>query len=156
MPLFLNRSTAWIWLAVIAGVLAVLLIFQFMRANRPAPEANRSQAAVYTTGTIVEGELNIPTDQYLSYRMNFNKKSKLIGNHWTGDTKRRVLVLVLSDQDFEKWKAGGEFKAVIQTGYVPRSKVESVIDPGVYHLVFDNRSKEYGGDQKIDANFTAN
>lgn len=88
--------------------------------------------------------------------MNFNKKMKLLGTHWTGDSRKRILVLILPDQEFEKWKAGQEFKAVTQTGFVPRGKIEMQIDPGVYHLVYDNRSKEYGGDQKVEASFTAN
>lgn len=142
-------------MAVILIVAAAVAGFQFLRANRPEPQAIASQAPIYTRGAVVDGLLNIPADEYRSFRLNFNKKTKILGTHWTGNSRKRVLVLILAESDFEKWKAGQEFNAVTQTGFVPRGKVERVMDPGVYYLVYDNRSTEYGGDQKMEASFTA-
>ena len=156
MPFFVHRSTAWIWAAVIVVVAAAVIVFQFFRANAPEPPTTVSPTPVYTRGTVVEGVLEIPSDQFLSYRLNFNKKTKVIGTHWTGGSSRRVLALILTEAEFEKWKGGVEFKSVTQTGYVPRGKIEMVIDPGVYYFVYDNRSKEYGGDQRIEVSVSAN
>ncbi|HKX84264.1 MAG TPA: hypothetical protein VJL58_08595 [Pyrinomonadaceae bacterium] len=156
MPFFVDRSTAWIWAAVIVVVAAALIGFQFFRANTPEPQNTTAPAPVYTRGTVVEGMIEIPADQFLSYRLNFNKKTKILGTHWTGGSSKRVLALIITEAEFERWKAGVEFRSVTQTGYVPRGKIEMVIDPGVYYFVYDNRSKEYGGNQRIEVSVSAN
>ena len=155
MPLFAERSTSLIWIAIVVVVAAALAVFQFMRANSPGElQTNRPTTPIYTTGSVVDGAMTIPSNEYRSFRLDFNKRTKVLGTHWTGDSRKRVLVQILSDPEFEKWKAGKEFVPVVQTGYVPRGKIERVMDPGVYYLIYDNRSTEYGGDQKLEASFT--
>jgi hypothetical protein len=155
MPFLAERSTSLIWIVVVVVVASALAVFQFMRANAPdETQTNRPTAPIYTTGSVVDGVLTIPSNEYRSFRLDFNKRTKVLGTHWTGDSRKRVLAQILPDPEFEKWKAGQEFKPVTQTGYVPRGKIERVMDPGVYYLIYDNRSAEYGGDQKVEASFT--
>lgn len=155
MPLFVDRSTSLIWITVLVVIAAAIAVIQFMRANEPERQRNLPGASLYTTGTVVDEVLAIPADQYLTFKLNFNKRMKVLGTHSTGDGRKRVLVMIISEADLEKWKAGEDVKPLSQTGYVPRGKIERVIEPGVYYLIYDNRSKEYGGDKEFEASFKA-
>ncbi len=156
MRLFAARSTSLIWIAIVAVVAAALAVFQFMRANAPERSTTRPVAPIYTTGNVVDGSLAIPADEYRTFKLNFNKRTKVLGTHWTGDSRKRVLVMIIAEADLERWKAGEEVKPITQTGYVPRGKIERIIDPGAYYLIYDNRSMDYGGAKQFEASFTAN
>lgn len=152
----MDSSRKWIWLAVVVVVVIALATMQLLRANRPVHEvSNTSPPPLYTYGSIVEGNIDISAEQVLPYKLNFNKRTRIRGTFWTGEKSRRISALVLTEGNFEKWKAGTEFKVISNTGYVPRGKIEIVTDPGVYYLVLENRSKEYGGDKTVEINFTA-
>lgn len=153
MAFFSDRSQTWIWFSVIAAVVAAVVIIQFLRANQETPNPSIEKAPVYTTGTIVEGLMELPAEQHKTFRLNFNKRTKIFGTHKTGDGRKRVSAMILREGEVEKWEAGAEFTAVSMTGFVPNGKIETVVDPGVYFLIFDNRSKEYGGPQKFQVDF---
>ena len=153
-----NRSIFyWNWQRSAVLVIAALALLQFFRANRP-PVVPRGETAVsrYTTGTIVDARVAVPAGEFVSYKMEFNRRTKLGGEFQTGDTRVRVECLLLDDANFEAWKAGTEFKSVSATGFVPGGKVVRVLPPGTYHLVISNR----GGpgeqaEKSVRATFTA-
>ena len=151
----MDSSRKWIWLAVIIVVAIALAAMQFLRANRPIRESSNAATPLYTYGSIIEGEIAIGAEQVLQYKLNFNKRTHLHGTFLTGDKSRRISALVLTESDFEKWNTGTEFKAISNTGYVPWGKIETVIEPGIYYLVIENRLKEYGGDKIVEIDFTA-
>ena len=133
----------WNWQLGAVVVIAALALLQFFRANRP-PAASTQQgetAAVsrYTTGTIVDARVVVPAGDFVSYKMEFNRRTKIEGEFRTGDLKVRVECLVLDDGNFEKWKAGTEFKSVSATGFVPGGKIVRTVQPGTYHLVVSGR-----------------
>lgn len=149
-----ERVLSWRWPAIaLVGVLSLAAV-QCMRVNPPGNEAaaNEPQQVYTQPGPIVDDQITIPAKAFHSSRMNLNRRLKLTGDFRTAKTSSRVSVLVLTEENFEKWKAGSEYRAVVQTNSVPRGKINPVLEPGVYVLVVDNRQNE--NDEHLFAQFT--
>ncbi len=131
----------WSWAGIIVVVGVVLALIQIFRVNPPTPTVlpNESAKTIWTNGTIVKGVVEIPANGFLSFPLNLNRRIKFKGSFRTGDSDKRLELLILPGDDFEKWKTGGSFKPLVQTGFVPRGKVDRVIEAGNYFLLLDNR-----------------
>jgi hypothetical protein len=130
----------WNWQRTAVVVIAVLAVLQFFRANSPRPVTNVVPAAPkYTTGTLVDAPVVIPPRDFVSYKIDLNRRAKLNGEFQTGDEKVRVESLLLDAVNFEAWKAASDNRRISATGYVPGGKVIRVLEPGTYYIVISNR-----------------
>jgi hypothetical protein len=131
----------WRWPIIGLAVIAVLLGIQILLVNKkPTAPTPAPDSRVYTKpGSLVSGEVVVPPADYYSNRIDVNRRAKVSGEFRTADLKSRVSVLVLKEDDFENWKLDHEYKALTQTGYVPGGKIHSVLEPGSYVLIIDNR-----------------
>ena len=137
-----QKHSARFWLKIAAGVLLVLLGYNFYRVNRTeAPPASPTPVPVqYTEGEIAGGQISIEPGGFMSYRTVLNHRSAIKGNFRVAGKDPWIVCLILDEANFEKWRAGTEFTAVNSTGRVPIGRVSRELGPGTYFLVFDNRA----------------
>jgi len=137
-----TRSFNWQWPAIISVVVVILLGIQFLRVNKRDETAAPSAAPItYSTpGPVLSGDLKIGGGEFLATPITLNRRAKLSGEFQTGSVKNRVAIMVLDEENFEKWKAQTEFKSRVGTGYVPGGKISPTLEPGSYFLIVDNRS----------------
>lgn len=146
----------WNWLRTAAVVLAVVGVLQFYRANRPAPVSVLPTAAKYTTGTIVDAPVVVPPRSFVSYRVEFNRRTDLKGSFQTGDKTIRIECIVLDQANFEAWKSGASNQRLSSTGFVPGGKIVRVLEPGIFYIVISNRDAVDAEQEKtVQALFTA-
>lgn len=131
----------WRWPIIGIAVIAVLLGIQILRVNkRPAAPTSAPETRMYTrSGPLVSGEVVVPPADFYSSRIDINRRAKVSGEFRTADLKSRVSVLVIREDDFENWKLDSVYGSLTQTGYVPGGKIHSVLEPGTYFLIIDNR-----------------
>jgi len=130
----------WNWQRTAVAVIAALVFLQFYRANEPRSANVFPLASRYTSGIIVDAPITVPAHDYVSYKVDFNRRTNLKGKFWTGDKKIGIECLVLDAANFEAWKAAAAYKSIAATGYVPGGKVDQVLGPGIYHIVLSNRA----------------
>jgi len=137
-----TRSFNWQWPAIISVVVAILLGIQLLRVNkRDEPGAPSAAPVTYSTpGPVLSGDLKVGSGEFLATQITLNRRAKLSGEFQTGSVKNRVAIVVVDEENFEKWKAQTEFKSRAGTGYVPGGKISPTLDPGTYFLIVDNRS----------------
>lgn len=144
------------WLKIAAGVLLVLLAYNFYRINRTEPPAASPTPVPvqYTEGEIASGQITIEPGGFMPYRVNFNHRATINGNFRVVGKNPWITCLILDEANFEKWRAGNEFIAVNSTGRVPVGRVSRQLAPGIYFLVLDNRASP---DKKavVDLSFSA-
>ena len=131
----------WRWPLIAIAVLAALTTIQLIRVNRPkpAPAVVRS----YTPpGRLLSGEISIPSADYHAVRVDLNRRTKITGTFRTSDLKSTISVLVIKESELEAWKSNSKFEQHTRTGYVPGGKINPVLDPGTYMIIFDNRQSE--------------
>jgi hypothetical protein len=135
----MERKQFW-YLAVLAlGVLLFVALIQVTRVNKPRPEPQTKEA--YTSrGPLIQDDLKIAANDFHATRINLNRRGKITGKFRTESVKLPVTVLVINEENFNKWKVGENYGAVIQTGSVPGGQIAPVLEPGVYFLVIDNRN----------------
>ena len=134
-----------LWITIIGCVVVALFVINLLRVNPPAAAPERSPTPaidLHTEGPIVTGRVNIEPDAFLQYRLNFNYKATVKGTFRIPKREPRIGCLILTESNFEKWKAGEQFVAASSTGLVPRGQVTRVLDHGVYYLVLDNRASQ--------------
>lgn len=131
----------WRWPIIVIAVLGVLLGIQILRVNkRPPTPTSAPETRAYTTrGPLVSGEVVIPAADHYASRIDLNRRAKVSGEFRTGNVKSRVSVLVIRESDFDGWRLDSDYHALTQTGYVPVGKISSVLEPGTYFLIIDNR-----------------
>lgn len=150
-----KRSWNWTWPQVIIVVLVLLGGIQFYRVNTVVSVINSGVTPtpfISTSGIVVEGPITIEAHGYLPFKMDFNSRVTFKG--WFAATAKnsRIDCLLLNKEAFELWKNGGEYKSVAQTGFVPGGRIERVLEPDTYYLIFDNRLAGEP-DKKIDTYF---
>jgi hypothetical protein len=132
----------WRWPLIAVAVLASLTVIQFIRVNNkppPAPTATRS----YTpSGQLVSGDIQVAAADYHATRIDLNRRAKISGSFRTSDLKSTVAVFVIKESELEAWKSNSKFEQQARTGYVPGGKINPVLEPGTYLLIFDNRHNE--------------
>lgn len=141
LPSKYKRSWNWTWPQVFIVVLLLLGGVQFYRVNTVSPVANTAAPTPFmsTTGIVVEGPVTIEAQGFLSFKMDFNSRVTFKGWFATSSRNARIDCLLLNKAAFEIWKGGGEYKAVAKTGDIPGGRIERVLEPDTYYLVFDNR-----------------
>jgi hypothetical protein len=147
----------WNWQKTAAVVIALLALLQYFRANRPRhASADTPAPPRYTTGTIVDAPVGLAPHQFVSYNVDFNRRTNLRGEFQTGDVKVRVECLLLDAANYEAWRASSDNKRISATGYVPGGKVIRVLEPGTYYIVISNRDGADSDKEKtVNANFVA-
>ena len=136
-----RSSFNWQWPAIISVVVAILLGIQMLRVNKRGESAVQTNTpTTYSApGPVVSGELKIDGGEFLANRIALNRRAKLKGEFQTGTTKNRVSIVVVDEENFEKWKQQSAFISRAVTGYVPGGKISPTLEPGTYFLVIDNR-----------------
>jgi hypothetical protein len=141
------------WPTIIAIVLVLLAGIQVYRVNRPRPAAVEEVPPVLqTAGTIVDDVITLPAGEFVPYRMNFTHRVRVVGQFKAVNMENQFMTLLMTEDDFEDWKQGREFKTVARTKTVPGGKMDHALSAGTYYLVFDNRSS--GKDFQIAATFS--
>lgn len=133
-----NNTRLWFWAAIIIAVLVMLGIFQIIRVNEE-PAKNTLPPVSYTRGPVITGPVNVSAGQFLSYRINLNRPGTLKGSFDSLSVKLRIELLVLDDDNFDKWKKGEDYKAIAETGHLPVANISPRLQPGIYHLVLSGR-----------------
>lgn len=139
-----KRSAGWgvSWAGIVLVVVFVIVVFWIFKQNPPEASGTVEKKPMWTTGTIVSGPLEVEAGGVLTFPMNLNKKSALDVSFFTGDSQRRLGLVIVNAADLERWKAGEEVKLVTQTGTVPRGIVKRMMEPGNYVIVLDNRMNQ--------------
>lgn len=150
---FKISSRSYFWLRIISVVILIVGAIQVFRVNSPEPAVEKAVPIKYTSGTLVEGRVEIPAGAFLSYEIKLNKPSSLKGRFATEKFKGAVTCLALNAENFARWREGGEFKAIAKTGTVPGANINARLEPGQYYLVLDNRHSA-NEPRVVDANFT--
>jgi hypothetical protein len=150
---FKISQRSYFWLRIISVVILIVGLIQIFRVNSPTPVVERPAPVKYTSGTLVEGQVEIPAGEFLSYEIKLNKRASLRGKFATEKLKGSVGCLTLNAENFARWREGGEFQAVAKTGTVPGGNLNAKLEPGDYYLVLDNRhsAKE---SRVVNADFT--
>ena len=117
----------------------VIAVFWFFKQNPPEASGTSEKKTIWSSGEIVSGPLEVEAGGILAFPMNLNKRSSLDATFFTGDSKKRLELVILDPKDLDRWKANEEVKVVTHTGTVPRGIVKRVMEPGEYVIVFDNR-----------------
>lgn len=142
LPSKYKRSWNWTWPQVFIVVLLVLGGIQFYRVNtdRSVATTGATQTPfISTMGIVVEGPVTIEAESFLTFKMDFNSRVTFKGWFAVTSKNSRIDCLLLNKEAFELWKNGGEYKAVAHTGYLPGGRIERVLEPDTYYLIFDNR-----------------
>ena len=147
----------WNWQRTAVVAIAILAGLQFFRANLPHPAATDTPAASrYTSGVIVDAPVVIAPHDFVSYKTEFNRRTTIRGEFFTGNNKTRVECLLLDAANFELWKAASDNRSISATGYVPGGKVIRVVEPGTYYVVISNRSAvDADAEKTVQVSFTA-
>jgi len=139
---------------MVAAVVVLLLLFalQMLRVN--APRAGRSdtqQPTTYTPkGVLISGDINVPAEDFFQQRINLNRSAKIFGSFRTPNIKSRVSIVVIREENLDRWMQSLDYKAITQTGYVPGGKINGSLDPGVYLLLIDNRWNDFAQSVFVD------
>ena len=139
-----KRSSGWgvSWAGIVLVAVFVIAVFLIFKQNPPEASGTAENKPMWTNGTIVSGPLEVEAGGLLAFPMNLNKRSALDISFFTGDSRKRLGLVIVNAADLERWKAGEEVKLVTQTGTVPRGIVKRVKEPGEYVIVLDNRMNQ--------------
>jgi hypothetical protein len=142
------------WLVIPLVVVMALAAIQVIRVNRPEEKVEEEVPTItYTArGPLLAGNLWVEPNAFHVTRIDLNRKAKLAGTFNTPSSKEKVHVLVFDEANFETWKAGGEYHAIVTTRAVPWGRISPVVGPGTFFLVIDNRASDKK--QSVDANFS--
>ena len=129
------------WVGIVLVVVFVLAVVWVFRQNPPSTPADAPERkAMWTSGKIVEGPLQVEAKSYLSFPVNLNKRSTLIATFTTGENLKKLTFSVFAARELESWKVREEVNFLTHTGPVPRGTVKRVLEPGYYMIVLDNRA----------------
>lgn len=135
-----EKKQFWYWPALAGALVLLVALIQIVRVNERPKESPLVET--YTpSGALVHDVIKIAARDFFVMRINLNRRGKISGTFRTDSLKSNVSVLVMDEKNFESWKLGLEYSAVVQTGYVPGGKISPVVQPGVYFLVIDNREE---------------
>ncbi len=135
-----DQLLRWNWQRTAILVVAILAILQLYRANRPPPPAPPNRAVIYTAaGPIVDAAVAVPAGDFVSYKLNLNRRANISGTFESGNKAVEITCIVTDAANFEAWKDGKAAKHVADTGEVPAGQVARKLEPGTYYLVLSNR-----------------
>jgi hypothetical protein len=140
-----DRLWAFRWPAIIVAVVLGLAVIQVLRVNPPKEKQQPSgpPPVDYTeAGPLLNGYIDVPAQDFFSKKIDLNRTAGLTGSFRTSQQRATVEVLVMTDQEFSKWSAGEDHKALARTNYVPGGKINAGLSPGSYFLVIDNRKND--------------
>jgi hypothetical protein len=149
-----NLIRKWMWPIILVAVLLLFATIQILHVNTPRPSASTppSDLDAYTTpGSLVSGNLVIPPGDFYSTKINLNRRARLSGTFRTSSLKSFVSVLVLDQDNYDKWKMSAPHEAVTETGFVPGGKLSPLLEAGTYFLIIDNRAS--GESRSLSADF---
>jgi hypothetical protein len=142
-----------LWPIVAITVVAILIVIQALRVNtrEEVPVTSTPPTTYSMRGALLSGTITIAGGDFVSTRINLNRRAKVSGEFQTGSMKSKVAVFVIDEADFEGWKLQTDFRARVRTGYIPGGKISPVLEPGIYFLIIDNRANP--NPQSVQTNF---
>jgi len=147
-----NRRPPSFWLKIVIVVAGAMIVINAFRVNPPEEKMNRPAPVVEDKkGPLVQEPVTVAANSFEAFRMSFPYSSALKGSFRVLEEGNLVLVLVLDEANYTKYRAGGKFTSLVSTGRNPSGKIDRKLEAGTYFLVFNNR----GGaePQIVDANF---
>ena len=92
-----KRSAGWgvSWAGIVLVVVFVIVVFWIFKQNPPEASGTVEKKPMWTTGTIVSGPLEVEAGGVLTFPMNLNKKSALDVSFFTGDSQRRLGLVIV-------------------------------------------------------------
>jgi hypothetical protein len=134
-----DKRSRIIWTIMITAAVAAVVVIWFYNANKP-PATLAEAPHLYTQhGPFIHEPITIERGKYRAFKLDLNRPAILLGTFLVPDRKTNVGCYVLTAENFEKWKTGGEFESDIFTGFVWAGKVDRKLKPDVYYFVLDNR-----------------
>ena len=149
---FSDQLLRWNWQRTAIVIVAMLAILQLYRANRPPSPAPPNRAVIYTaSGPIVDAAVTVPAGDFVSYKLDLNRRANISGTFWSGNKGVEITCMVADAANFEAWKDGKPARHVIDTGEVPAGQIDRKLEPGTYYLVLSNRAGK--SDKTLRAGF---
>ena len=135
-----NSKLFTILLIVAAVVIAGFAVFHIIRVNEIEPVTQINETVKYTRGAVVEGPINVPSGEYLSFRINLNRRGVLSGTMKSPSEDEKIETFLFDSENFNLWKEGKEFQTILSSGHLSYVVVKKSLDVGDYYLVFSGRS----------------
>lgn len=126
------------WLGIFATVAVILFVFNSCRVNSPENTAPVPEPK-YTHGSIVNETVSVPAGKYVVFDVNLNRRASLKGRYHSENYQGDIGMFVLTEDNFEKFKEGEDFKSIVSAGNTPGGKTQRTLEPGVYKIIIDNR-----------------
>src|SRR5881394_4450875 len=101
-----ERTFNWQWPVIFSVVVVILLGIQFLRVNKrdETPAPTNAPITYSTPGPVLSGDLKIDGGDFSATRITLNRRAKLSGEFQTGSVKKRVAIVVVDEENFEKWR----------------------------------------------------
>lgn len=113
---FSDQLLRWNWQRTVIVIVAMLAILQLYRANRPPPPAPPNRAVIYTaSGPIVDAAVTVPAGDFVSYKLDLNRRANIYGTFWSGKKGVEITCMVADAANFEAWKGGKPARHVLLT-----------------------------------------
>lgn len=138
-------------IGMFAAIAATFFVLTSCGNNAPV-NTNKAPESIYTYGSIVNEMVTVPAGKYVVFDINLNRKAALKGRYHSENYDANVGMFVIDEQNFEKFKAGEDFKHVLSAGNTPGGQTQRTLEPGVYKIVIDNRH-ETEKDVNVVCNF---
>lgn len=135
-----KRRPVSFWLKIVLVVAIAMIVINAIRVNPPEEKANRPAPAVEDTkGPVVEQPITVEADGIIPYRISFPYASTLRGSFRVREKGNRILVMVMDEENRNKYLEGAEYVTLVSTGRNPSGNVNRKLEAGRYYLIFDNR-----------------
>lgn len=135
-----NSKLFRILLIVAAVFIAGFAVFHIISVNEPEPSTQTTEAFKYTRGPVVEGPINVPSGDFISYRLNLNRRGFFSGTMRSPSEDEKMDTFLFDDENFKLWKEGKDFQSIIRSDHLSYVVIKRDLEPGIYHLVFSGRS----------------
>ena len=148
-----KRRPPSFWLKIVIVVAIAIIVMNAIRVNPPEEKMNRPAPFVEDKkGPLVHEPVTVEVNGFEVFRMSFPYSSTLKGSFRVRKKENGVLVLVMNEENYMKYREGENFTPLTSTDRNPSGKIDRKLDPGTYFLVFDNRG---GAEQQVvDADFS--
>src|SRR5687767_4053098 len=106
-------TRSWIrsWPVIITVAAALLGGVHVLRVNQPKRDTISAPAPAYATeGPLITGRIIIPANDFHPHRIELNHRAKVSGWFRTANNRLLISVIVLSEREFDRWKADSEFQ----------------------------------------------
>lgn len=147
------RSTIIRWPAVISVAALILIGFQVFRVNRiESPKEEVFSDTFTQEGILFEGALELPSSDYRAFPISLNRRARVTAAFASSDRRSQIAARLMDEKNFTSWRVGEKHSSLAFTGYQSAGRIEMVVAPGKYYLIFENLNYQ---DRSVKATITA-